>query len=864
MTADEEKRNTGVLLSVVHLPSSVEFMATQQIVLPIKGMTCASCVSHVERGLRDTPGVEKAVVNLATERATVQYDPQKATVPDMLWHVQDVGYDILTDKIELPLKEVTEKANVEIGLRRVAGVLSATVKDDTATIEIIPGAVRIAELRAAIEQTGARVAEDVSGAAIAEPVDREGEARKRELRRERTNLIVGAAFTIPLFLLAMTHDLLESAWMTNPTLNAFFGSPYFDWFLLLLATPVQFYVGRAYHIGAWKALRRFTANMDVLISIGTNAAFFYSLLVLLARLVGINLGEHVYFETAAVIITLIKVGKYLEARAKGETSAAIKKLMNLTPKTARVIRNGVESEIPVDAVRVGDLLIVHPGERIPVDGVILEGASSVDESMLTGESIPVEKNIGDKVLGGTVNKTGAFQFEARQVGKATALAQIVQLVEDAQTSKAPIQKLADQISAIFVPVVLAIAALTFLVWLIFGPSPAFTFALVNAIAVLIIACPCALGLATPTAIMVSTGKGAELGVLIRSGEALETAHKLNAIILDKTGTLTQGKPAVTDIFVAPTMRVTQFAAAGIGMASNDERMSQEDLVKLVASAERFSEHPMGQAIVEYANTKALSLAPVLDFGALAGHGIHARVDSRQVIVGNSKLMVDQKINTVGLDKLAQKFADEGKTPMFVAVDGGAAGIIAVADTLKPEAHEAIESLQRMGIAVYMLTGDNQRTAAAIAKQVGVTNFFAEVLPEQKADKVKELQAQGKRVAMVGDGINDAPALAAADVGIALGTGTDVAMEAADITLMRGDLRGVVTAIQLSRTTIRTIYGNYFWAFAYNVAGIPLAAGLLYPFFGILLSPIIAAAAMAFSSIFVVTNSLRLRNFKPAS
>ncbi len=842
-------------------------MATQQIVLPIKGMTCASCVAHVEHGLKDTAGVEKAVVNLATERATVQYDPEKATVPDMLWHVQDAGYDVLTDKVDLPLADMADAEKIITALKAVPGVLNATVTNNQAAIQIIPGAATIGDLRAAIEDAGAHVAEDINGVAIAEPVDREAQARKRELVRERTNLIIGVAFTVPLFLLAMAHDLLHSVWMTNSTLTAFFTSAYFGWLLMLLATPVQFYVGRAYHVGAWKAIRHRTANMDVLISIGTNAAYFYSVLVLIGVAIGVDFGDHVYFETAAVIITLIKVGKYLEARAKGETSAAIKNLMNLTPKTARVIRKGIESELPVDAVRVGDVMLVRPGERVPVDGVLLEGASSVDESMLTGESIPVEKNIGDRVMAGTVNKTGAFTFEARKIGKETALAQIVKLVEDAQTSKAPIQKLADQISAVFVPIVLVIAALTFVTWLIFGPSPAFTFALTNAIAVLIIACPCALGLATPTAIMVSTGKGAELGVLIRSGEALETAHKLNTIVLDKTGTLTQGKPMVTDVVIAPTMRVPQLATAGIGVASSEGRMSQDELVRLVASAEKFSEHPVGQAIVDYANAKGLSLAPVVDFGALAGHGIHARVDSREVVIGNDKLMVDQKVNTVALDKLAQKLAGEGKTPMFVAVDGQAAGLIAVADTLKVEARAAVQALQKMGIDVYMLTGDNERTAAAIAKQVGITNVIAQVLPEQKEQKVRALQAEIKGntkrvVAMVGDGINDAPALAAADVGIALGTGTDVAMEAADITLMRGDLRGVVTAIQLSRATMRTIYVNYFWAFAYNVAGIPIAAGLLYPFFGILLSPIIAAAAMAFSSIFVITNSLRLRNFKP--
>ena len=638
-----------------------------------------------------------------------------------------------------------------------------------------------------------------------------------------------------------------------------FAAPWFDWLLLALATPVQFYVGRAYHVGAWKSARRLMPNMDVLISIGTNAAYVYSVLVLISRLFNVNLGDHVYFETAAVIITLIKLGKYLEARAKGQTSEAIKKLMNLAPKTARVLRDGHEAELPVEKVRVGDVMVVRPGERVPVDGVVLLGASSVDEAMLTGESLPVEKNVGDKVMGGTVNKTGAFQFEARKVGKETALAQIVQLVEQAQGSKAPIQRTADQISAVFVPIVLVIALATFGVWYFFGPT--FTMAFVNFIAVLIIACPCALGLATPTAIMVSTGKGAESGVLIRSGEALETAHKLNAIILDKTGTLTMGKPTVTDVVVSAKQ-----SANGAPGASHGQNgvLSQDDLLRLVASAEKLSEHPLGQAIVQNANEKGLRFAVAEDFQSLTGHGIRARVDGRTVVIGNSKLMVDQHIPLNELERLAQKLTSAGKTAMFAAIDGEAAGLVAVADTLKPEARAAVAALQKIGVEVYMLTGDNARTAAAIAKQVGIEKYFADVLPEQKEQKVRELQAQGKIVAMVGDGINDAPALAAADVGIALGTGTDIAMEAADITLMRGDLRGLVTAIQLSRATIRTIYGNYFWAFAYNVAGIPVAAGLLYPFFGILLSPMIAAAAMAFSSIFVVTNSLRLRNFKAAS
>lgn len=833
-------------------------MASEQIVLPIKGMTCASCVAHVEHGLKETTGVESAAVNLATERATVKFDPQKATVPDMVWHVRDVGYDVLTDNIEFQLHQVGDPAALKDAVKNVPGVLHAELNENRINIEIIPGAVTLGELRVVIENAGAQLVENTESEWTAAPVDREQQARQRELRRERRDLIVGLTFTIPLFLYAMGRDLIHGTLLRHDILPWLFEFSYADWVMLALAAPVYFYVGRAYHRSAVRALVRLAPNMDLLISLGTSAAFWYSMLILVTAQFNFYLGEHVYFETAAVIITLIKVGKFLEARAKGETSAAIKKLMNLAPKTARVIRDHTERELAVDALRIGDVIVVRPGERVPVDGVVLEGSSGVDESMLTGESVPVEKHVGDTVLSGTVNKTGAFTFEARKVGKETALARIVQLVENAQSSKAPIQKLADRISAIFVPIVLVIAALTFAAWFLFDPSPAHvTNALTAAIAVLIIACPCALGLATPTAIMVSTGKGAELGVLIRSGEALETAHKLNAVILDKTGTLTQGKPTLTDVIADSNWQMANvLAGAAISQPPST------GLLKLAASAEKFSEHPLGQAIVDYANAQGISLAPAVDFRALAGNGIRARVDSFDVIIGNSSLMVDQKMKTTTLDKRAQKLADEGKTPMFVAVDGQVAGMIAVADALKPEAHAVVQALQKMNIAVFMLTGDNLRTAAAIARELGVTNFFAQVLPEHKADKVRELQGQGKIVAMIGDGINDAPALAAADVGIALGTGTDVAMEAADITLMRGDLRGILTAIQLARATIRTIYGNYFWAFAYNVAGIPLAAGLLYPFFGILLSPMIAAAAMAFSSIFVVTNSLRLRNFKP--
>ncbi len=580
------------------------------------------------------------------------------------------------------------------------------------------------------------------------------------------------------------------------------------------------------------------------------------MIVLFAPLLGVTIESHVYFESAAVIITLIKVGKYLVARAKGQTSDAIKNLMKLQAKTARVSRDGTEIEIPVDKVRVGDLISVRPGEKIPVDGVLLEGNSTIDESMITGESMPVEKTVGDTVIGATLNKMGAFKFEARKVGKETALAQIIKLVEDAQGSKAPIQRLADQIAAVFVPAVVGIALATFAVWMIFGPAPAFNFAFVNFVAVLIIACPCALGLATPTAIMVGTGKGAENGVLIRSGGALETAHKVTAIILDKTGTLTQGAPAVTDLVVSGQWSVDS--------KTDHYPLSTDHLLQLVASAEKNSEHPLGQAIVKRAQELGLTLSTPSEFGAVAGHGVHARVDGRELLIGNAKLMRDSNIVLDGLETESAALADAGKTAMFAAIDGKPAGLIAVADTLKPNSRAAVDALKKLGVKVYMLTGDNPRTAAAIAKQVGIDNYFAEVLPHQKADKVKELQQQGEQVAMVGDGINDAPALAQADIGIAIGTGTDVAMEAAEITLISGDLRGVVTAIALSKQTIRTINGNLFLAFFYNIIGIPIAAGVLYPFFGLLLNPMISAAAMAFSSVFVVTNSLRLRNFRAPS
>ena len=834
-------------------------MAIQQVTLPIEGMTCASCVAHVEGGLKEVPGIEKATVNLANERATVQFDPEKTTVDQMVAAVRDVGYDVVTDKITLPIGGMTCAscvAHVEGGLRSVPGVLNVSVNlaTERATVVMIPGTATIGDLKHAVEDVGYDVL-DVSGTEE-EVVDRERVLREQEMQNEKRDLIIGIIFTLPLFVLSMTRDLVHTVLMWENFLPQLFMWNGFDWLLFALATPVQLYVGRSYHRGAFKSVRALAPNMDLLISLGTNAAYFFSVIVLVAALFGIKIPSHVYFESAAVIITLIKVGKYLEARAKGQTSDAIKKLIGMRAKTARVVRDGKEIEVKFEDVRVGDIVSVRPGEKIPVDGVIVQGQSTVDESMITGESLPVEKSAGDQVIGATLNKMGAFQFEARKVGKETALAQIIKLVEDAQASKAPIQRLADQISAVFVPVVIVIAVATFAIWLIFGPQPAFNFAFVNFVAVLIIACPCALGLATPTAIIVGTGKGAENGVLIRSGGALETAHKVTAIILDKTGTLTQGQPAVTDVAEVGSGKLEVRSDSNFELPT-----SNFEFLRLVASAEQSSEHPLGQAIVNRAKELGLKLTMPTEFGAVAGHGVRACVEGHEVLVGNAKLLTDFRIALDGLETQSQQLADVGKTAMFAAIDRKAAGLIAVADTLKPNSRAAVEALKKLGLDVYMLTGDNPRTAAAIAKQVGIERYFAEVLPGQKADKVKQLQEQGKIVAMVGDGINDAPALAQADIGMAIGTGTDVAMEAADITLISGDLRGVVTAIALSRQTIRTIKGNMFWAFVYNVAGIPVAAGILYPFFGLLLNPIISAAAMAFSSVFVVTNSLRLRNFR---
>jgi Cu+-exporting ATPase len=814
--------------------------SSARIDLPVTGMSCASCAAHIQEGLAGLEGVDEAAVNFAAEKATVLYDKSKVAVDDFVKVVKDLGYGVAVSRVILPIKGMSCAACVEAVQRALGsldGVISASVNFATekAAIEYFPAQVGVREFRKVVRDAGYDIVETGKGEDAVEREQREREAAYRTLKRK---VITGALLALPIFLLMQWDRLGISSLLPLSRQQNFI-------LQLLIETPVQFWIGWQFYTGAISAARHKTTNMNTLIAVGTSAAYLYSVTATFFPSVFALKGysPEVYFDTAATIVVLILLGRLFEARAKGQTSEAIKKLIGLQAKTARVLRDGNETDIPIEDVEIGDIVIVRPGEKIPVDGVIKEGYSSVDESMVTGESMPLEKNAGDEVIGATINKTGSFRFEATKVGRDTMLAHIIDMVQTAQGSKPPIARMADLIASYFVPAVIGVAMLTFIVWYFFGPEPSFTYAVLNFIAVLIIACPCSLGLATPTSIMVGTGKGAENGVLIRSGEALETAHKINSVVFDKTGTLTKGEPEVTDLVARDC--------------------TEEEILFYAASAEKGSEHPLGEAIIKKAKDKNVAAKDPEGFEAVPGHGIRAMIGGKKVLLGNRKFMEEEGVDVGGLGQDASVLSGQGKTPMFLGVDGRAAGIVAVADPLKEDSIAAVRALHDLGVEVVMMTGDNRRTGEAIALQVGIDRVLAEVLPQDKAGEVKKLQAGAKVVAMIGDGINDAPALAQADVGIAIGTGTDVAMEAADITLIGGRLKGVVTAIALSKATLRNIRQNLFWAFAYNVILIPVAAGVLFPFSGILLNPMLAAAAMGFSSVTVVTNALRLKKFRPA-
>lgn len=814
-------------------------------VLSIRGMTCAACAQRIEKTVRKLAGIGQASVNLASEKLFVEFDPDTLSLAAIKEAVTKIGYEVVeksdTANITIPIGGMTCAAcaqRVEKAIGKLSGVTTVSVNlaTEKATVAYNPQQIRVSAIREAIEKAGYKALEVSKNDAA----DEDRARKEKEIRTLWKKFIVASALALPLLYIAMV-PMIKFVMLPFPAgLDPMNYPLVYGLAELVLVIPI-IGVGYKFYTVGYKALIQRSPNMDSLIAIGTTAAVLYSIYNVIQIAQGnFEAVESLYFETAGVIIALILLGKTLEAVSKGRTSEAIKKLMGLAPKTAIVIQDGVEKEIPIDEVEIGDVLVVKPGAKIPVDGTVLEGHTAIDESMLTGESMPVDKKAGDAVYTASLNTTGTIQFRADKIGSDTALAQIIKLVEDAQGSKAPIAQMADTVSGIFVPIVCAIALLVGIAWFI-GTGD-LEFSLTIFIAILVIACPCALGLATPTAIMVGTGKGAENGILIKGGEALETAHKINTIVFDKTGTITEGKPAVTDVLTA-------------------EGIQAEELLQITASAEKGSEHPLGQAIVLSAQESGLEILKTDSFNSITGRGIEAVINGRAVLAGNRKLMDEQGISLTALEAESDRLAEEGKTPMYIAIDGRLAGIVAVADVVKQSSRAAIESLHKMGIQVAMITGDNKKTAAAIAKQVGIDRVLAEVLPQDKSNEVKKLQNEGRKVAMVGDGINDAPALAQADIGIAIGSGTDVAMESADIVLMRSDLMDVPTAINLSKKTIRNIKQNLFWAFGYNVIGIPIAAGVLYLFGGPLLNPIFAAAAMSLSSVSVLTNALRLKRFK---
>jgi Cu+-exporting ATPase len=842
---------------------AIQQTSTTRMTIPVTGMTCAACANRVQRKLERGAGVEDAAVNFGTERATVVYDAVRTDAAGLVALIRSAGYGARTEVTALPVTGLEWAVSGEVlerELRAVAGVVSAAVNLATgeARVEVLPEVVTPDALEAAVRRAGYSLSEPV---AIADPVERERASREREYHTllRRFWLAAGAGalamiLSMPLMMepSAMQRaDLLDRLMMplahwtlaVLPFLGSLSGSAV-RWLLLAITTPVLFWSGRHFFRGAYSGLLHGTADMNTLIALGTGSAYAFSVVatVVPQLFTRAGLAADVYYEAVAMIIALILLGKVLESRAKGRTSDAIRRLMSLQPRTARVVRGGTEVDVDVADVVVGDVVVVRPGERVAVDGVVVSGGSAVDQSLLTGESLPVAKAVADEVVGGSINGSGSFRFEATKVGHDTALAQIVRLVQDAQGAKAPIQRIADRIAGIFVPVVVGIAVVAAITWALFGPEPRVMFALVSFVTVLIIACPCALGLATPTAVMVGTGAAAQRGVLFRGGDALEIARDIGIVVLDKTGTVTEGRPAVVGIHLA------------------DGSVDERELLMLAASVERASEHPLGAAVADEARRRSIDARDVTEFTSHAGLGIFGVVDDRRVLIGNRALMQERGVDVTGIAGIANESAEAGRTPVYVAVNDIAHGLLLIADPVKPTSVAAIRELRRLGIEVMMLTGDNERTAAAVAREVDIDRVIADVLPADKARVVRQLQQERNvRVAMVGDGVNDAPALAQADIGIAIGTGTDVALEASDVTLVSGDLAGVVTAVRLSRRTMRVIRQNLFWAFFYNVIGIPIAAGVLYPFFGVLLSPVFASAAMALSSVSVVANSLRLRS-----
>lgn len=847
--------------------------------LKIGGMTCASCAQTIEKTLSKLDGVLSAVVNFAAEKATVEYDPTRIDRKSLEKAVFDVGYRVIKEEVVLSISGMSCAScaqNIEHALSKLEGVSNASVNFalGRATVQYDASVLGVGNLNKTIKDLGYEATERVEETAE----DRERRMREKEIKSQRKNLIIAVSLTIPVVLLsfrATFTGFFEEIGLGFIPVYTLLGNEYLLYTMFVLTTIVMVGPGRQFFTGTYRGLKHGTTDMNLLIATGTGAAYLVSVAATFLNL-GPGYGD-VYYDTSGLLISFIVLGRYLEANAKGRTSESIRKLMGLRAKTAKVIRDGEEREIPVEDVLVGDIVMVRPGEKIPVDGIVKEGHSTIDESMITGESIPVDKMVGDEVIGATINKTGMFKFEAIKVGRDTALAQIIKLIEDAQTSKAPIQRIADYVAGHFIVAVHVLALAAFFFWFFIGypmfvpgsmfegASP-FLFSLLITITTLVIACPCAVGLATPTAIMVGTGKGAENGILIKGGEALENTHKLDTVVFDKTGTLTKGEPSLTDVVLAGSSLGNPHSS-GLGEKTSSREMltfmerTERDVLKFAAIAEKGSEHPLGKAVVTEAKDRSIWIDDADSFNAVPGHGVEAEYDGRQILVGTRKLMLDNNIDIRLLEEGMSTLENDGKTAMLIAIDKKAVGIIAVADTLTEYAKEAVEELHKLGIEVLMITGDNERTAKAIAKQVGIDNVLAEVLPGDKANEIKKLQSEGRKVAMVGDGINDAPALTQSDIGVAIGSGTDVAMESGKIVLIKNDVRDVVSAIKLSKRTMRKIKENLFWAFAYNSAGLPIGAGLLFSSFGFLVSPALAAALMAMSSVSVTTNSLLFKRYK---